>query len=508
MIYVSEAWRDIQNRFLLNETFVEIDCTIAEVGIQDSATIVGNYEAAFSTSGGVLRGATKTTKYATCEHNLWALDGTMQILPSMTPTENTGYISSIDGTGNLKINFPVLHTEASSGVTITWGSRFGEYPSIFTVTAKLGDTVVSETTVTDNTDQVSSVFSVMEDYDNIEVTVHTWCLPHRRVRIEKVIIGNVLTLRKDDLFDFTHTEIGHLNSGDLPKNSIEFTLDNTSGRWDPSNPNGMERYLAERQKMVVRYGLDIGDSIEWIPAGTFYLSEWRVPANGIEATFVARDVFEYLLNENYAGRRSGTLTDLILDAFESAGTPGNFTYILSPALDTYSATLPTGDYTCAEVVQMCANACECIIHQDRDGVLHIEPLDTLYTGEYVIGSALSYSHPEVELTKPLKSVSVSYGDDTYALEVGISGETQTVNNPLVGSIAQAESIAEWVKKTLNARKIVSGEYRADPRLDVFDLVAVEGKYGEISPVAITEIVYSYTGSFKGRYKGRVLEVTG
>ena len=94
------------------------------------------------------------------------------------------------------------------------------------------------------------------------------------------------------------------------------------------------------------------------------------------------------------------------------------------------------------------------------------------------------------------------------MEVGISGETQTVNNPLVGSIAQAESIAEWVKKTLNARKIVSGEYRADPRLDVFDLVAVEGKYGEISPVAITEIVYSYTGSFKGRYKGRVLEVTG
>lgn len=506
MIAVSNEWKDIQQRFLLPETHIEIDCTITEAGIQDSATITGENEAKISNTISTLYDVSKTVKYATNELNLWALDGSMVIAPDSAPYADSGYISDTDSLGSIVVSLPEVHTSPTSGVTITWGGRYDEYPSDFDIIAKNGDAVVARKTVRGNTKQVSAIFAQLMNYDSITINVLNWSLPYRRVRIEKFIIGHTMTFNKSEVFSFTHEQSGHLNSGELPKNSIDFALDNTDGRWNPNNPSGIEQYLSERQKLKVRYGLDVNGAIEWIKAGTFYLSEWRVPSNGLEAKFVARDIFEYLLNETYTGRTSGTLRDLILDAFESAGVPEDFEYILSSDLSNITASLPSGEFTCAEVVQMCANAGGCVVFQDREGVLRIEVLNKTNTG-YVIPLSLSYSHPEIELSKPLKNVSVAYGDSTYVLPVGNSGETQTVNNSLVNNLTQATNIAKWVKDTLSTRKTVSGDYRADPRLDVFDIVAVQSeKYGELPHVAITNIKYTYDGSFTGEYVGRVLEV--
>jgi hypothetical protein len=148
----------------------------------------------------------------------------------------------------------------------------------------------------------------------------------------------------------------------------------------------------------------------------------------------------------------------------------------------------------------------CILRYGRDGVLHIEPLST-YLTDYRIPSSLAYSHPEITLSKPLKTVSVDYGEDTpYELAVFASGEKQTVNNDFITTLAHATSVAAWVRDILTARKTVSGEFRADPRLDLFDVVEVESKYGTLTPVVITNITYTYNGSFRGSYEGRVLEV--
>ena len=505
MIAVSDAWKEIQQRFLLPETHIEIDCTVTEDEVQESATISGTDEASISNTISAKYDTTKTVKYATNELNLWALDGTFTVAPDVPPYADFGYISDIDSTGSVTVKLPEVHASATSGLTINWGGRLDEYPTVFTIIAKNGDEVVYESTVTDNTEQVSAIFAKIQNYDSIEIAVHAWSLPHRRVRIEKVTIGHVLTFYKKDIFSYTHEQTGHLNSGELPKNSITFTLDNTDGRWNPNNPTGMEQYLSERQRLRVRYGLDVNGTVEWIKAGTFYLSEWRVPNNGLEASFVARDIFEYLLNETYKGGRSGTLYNLILDAFVSAGVPDDFDYELDSLLSQYTTTIPEGEHTCAEIVQMCANAAGCVVYQDREGKLHIEHLSKVHSGA-IIPLTLSYSHPEIELSKPLKNVAVSYGDTNYRLydvDSG-NGEVQTVSNPLVSDEAQARMIAEWVRDTLTTRKTVSGEYRADPRLDVFDIVVVASKYGDLQNVALTSIKYTFNGSFRGDYKGRLL----
>lgn len=512
MIAVSDAWKIKQQAFLAPEGFLEISCTITEVGAQDEIIPSGTNEAIFSDISGVAgtSGEQTTKKYATLEPNLWALDGTRNIVPTEQPYANIGYVSNIAETGSVTLALPGVHSTPIPGVTITWSSEYEEYPHVFTVTAKNGDTVVAETTITDNTKVISVVYMDIVNYDSITVTVHNWNIPNRRARIDLVKLGLDLTFTKSDITGYTHEQFGSTISGELSKNSIEFSVDNTDNRWNPNNPGGMEQYLSERQQLTVKYGFDIDGTTEWIKAGTFYLSEWRAPSNGVEASFAARDIFEYLLGESYTGRREGTLEQLVLAAFSSAGLPDAFRYDLHSALSlSPTITLKEGtEYTCAEVVQMCANAANLVMYQDRDGILHLTELDETPSG-YVIPSSLAYTHPEVELSKQLKNVSVSYTDSegnalSYALNVGTSGETQTVNNPFVVGEEAAASMANWVSRNLISRKTVSGEYRADPRIDLFDVVTVESKFGSFSPVVITDIKYSFTGSFKASYTGRVI----
>lgn len=511
MIAVSDKWKDVQQRFLLPESHIEINCEITEEGAQESATPSGTDEAVYSNVESILN-KDATVLYATNEHNLWGLNGTYNILPD-ADYGNAGYVSDIASTGSITLSFPEIRTTAVSGITITWGRDYGEYPRVFTVTAKNGNSVVAETTVTDNTEQVSAVFMKIENYNSITITVHDWCLPNRRARIEKVVIGHVLTLTKRDILSYSHEMRGDLLSGELPKYSIEFTLDNHDGRWNPTNPTGMEQYLSERQRLTVRYGLDLDGTIEWIDAGVFYLSEWDAPANGLEARFVARDVFEFLSTDtsklpNMSSTQYGTLANIVTWA-TSAKLPAGASVVIDSSLSQSAGRQYEADGTYAEMVQKCANAACCILRYDRNGVLYVEPLNETRT-DYRVAQALSYTHPEIRLAKPLKQVAVDYGgDSSYSLDVARDGEIQSVTNNYINNEDAAEAVAEWVSGVLKNRKTVIGEFRADPRLDLYDIVLVESKYStydEPLPVVITSIKYDFNGSFRGSYEGRVLEV--
>lgn len=512
MISVSNAWKNVQQRFLLPESFIEIDCGITDEEAQSVATVRGadDVQEAYFSNASSLIGTSDMAKYATMELNLWALDGTRTVLPSSKGYNNAGYVSNIESTGSVVVSFPSIRTNGISGVTITWSEKYGEYPSVFSVIGKNGDDIVSETTVTDNTEKTSLVNIPLENYDSITIIVHSWNLPHRRARIEKIVIGHILTFSKSDLLSFTHEQEGDLLSGKIPKYSIEFSLDNSDGRWDPNNPYGMAQYLSERQKLTVRYGLDVDGIIEWIPAGVFYLSEWNAPPNGLEARFVARDVFEFLLTDSVSNNPN--ISTAIYDNLSGiigwatrGSLPEGASVVVDSSLSQTSSRQPVLDGTFAEIVQKCANAACAIMRYDRSGDLYIEPINKALV-DYKITLALSYSYPEITLSKPLKTVVIDYGGDTpYQLSVTDSGEAQTVTNDYIYTEEAAQAVGAWASDVLKTRKTISGEFRADPRLDLYDIITVEDRYGRLLKVAITDIKYSFNGSFHGSYVGRVLE---
>jgi len=319
-------------------------------------------------------------------------------------------------------------------------------------------------------------------------------------------ILETMVYTKSDLMRFSHQQTGDPTSGSLPKNHIEFALDNSDGMWNPHNPTGLGRYLTERLKITLRYGADIDGVVEWIPGGVFYLTEWRASPNGMEASFVARDMLEYMIDAPYTGSVSGTLYEIAERAVAAAGLPNGTVVNLCEELKDYSVDSLLeydGDSSIAEILQKCANAAGCVMYQDREGVLWIKKPDYTDTG-YVVSMFLAYTYPEFDYLRHAKTVQVTYfGDTTVLYQVGGNGEVQTLQNDFISSGSQATEIAEWVYDSLRTRKQISGEFRGDPVLDVFDTVTVESKYGTITDVVITDIKYDFTGAFHATYSGYV-----
>ena len=517
MVSVSSGWIEAHTKTLLPETFLEITYFATEPGLQRDATASANDEASFSETNDSVNGETKDTEqYGTLEHGLWGLDGNFTYFDESP--EDPGYVSDAisDASGGFTAN-PVitielgsLHTELIPGLTITWSKVYNQWASEFRVSAWAGSSLVAQATVTGNLSPVSPVWLDMERYNRITIEILKWSHPNQRARCLEIFLGLQNVYTKGDLMNFSHSQSVDLLSAALPKNEITFHLRNDDNRWNPDNPSGAEQYLLSRQEVRLRYGMTVDGKTEWIKGGTFWLSDWSTPSNGMEATFTARDALVFM-NEAYAGPKSGTLYSIIEAAFVQANLPvlddGSPRYVIDDSLKSYSTSF-TGDYTMDQVVQMAAHAGNCTIHQDRDGAMRVEPWKESYSG-LIIEPRISYNHPEYTISKPLKAVSVGYGDNKLRAVVPTTegiGEVQTVDNEFVRTASDAIRVGQHTADLLVNRKVISGEFRADVRVDVLDNVIVTSKYAS-NIIALTEVSYSTTGgAIRGKYTGRVVSI--
>lgn len=508
---VSTEWKQNQTQHFVSEAFTEVKLIIGDpAAIGDASTSV-NGEESFSHAAYITSEIAKyPTKFATLEKNIWALDGSYETLPDSDYSEQ-GYIGDVvcDGDGvfstkpTVTVSFSRTFTIAIPGVTITWGEAYGEWAREFTVTAYNGSAVVATKTVTDNTNLISYVEIDINNYDKIVVTITKWGTPYRRSRIKELAIGIIRTFEKSDLMGYSHTMTVDPLSSVCPKSEIKFSVKNLNGEYNPDNPQGVEKYMLTRQMLTAKYGYKIDDSVEWIKAGTFFLSEWDMPQNGITATFTARDALEYMMDV-YTGTTRGTLYAIATAAFAQAGlflmSDGSNRWVIDSSLRSINAPnsvdLDDGT-TIMEILQYCANAACCVFYQDRDGLLHIEPLPN-GTTDYEINRFNSYENSELTLSKQLKSINVNNGQ--YVLNVSSVGEEQTINNPLI-SDSQAPVVAAWVRDYLQNRQTVTGNFRIDPRIDPLDRITNVNQFSTQS-ILVTDVEITFNGAFRGSYGGR------
>jgi hypothetical protein len=319
---------------------------------------------------------------------------------------------------------------------------------------------------------------------------------------------------KGDLFSYSHSQSVDPISTSLPKNEIKFSLDNVDGNYNPYNPNGIAKYLMERQAIKVRYGLKMDDkSVEWIKGGTFYLSEWYARQNDITAEYTARDVLEFMSTvrpaEDSLPSTSRKLFNLATTLLTEANIPTG--WLITTELQEITTSAPLPEDTYGNLLQLIANAGECVIYQDRDGKLHIAKLTEDAT-DYKINSFNSYSKSEITLSKPVKKVIVKYytynsATDSTTTEVektvSAEGEIITVDNPLITSERRATSVANWLAGYLSHRASLDSSWRADVRLDALDIVTNENTYTS-NKVLMTDVEFKYNGAFTGTGKGKVI----
>ena len=307
MIPVSNDWKETHKQKILPESFVEIAMNIGDdiSSKFDSASV--STEAGFSNISEMVHNIRPAAPsyYVTLEENLWILDGTRNLFDSNTSTKHNGYISGslLSSSQSITLLFKQQIKTVTPGITIVWSNEYDEFPTIFEICARHQDTTIGSKTVTNNSSNVSYVDTTFTEYTSLQIIVYDWNLPNHRVRIDQVYFGLQLVFDKNDLLNYTHEQTGDPFSSELSKNSITFEVDNVRGQWDLLNPTGVTKYLSEKQPLSVRYGMQTDVGVEWIPAGTFYLSEWVVADDGMSIRFSARDVIEFMLTNTYS--RSG-----------------------------------------------------------------------------------------------------------------------------------------------------------------------------------------------------------
>ena len=515
MVNVSKEWEAAQKETLLPEMFVEISYEVTEPGLQEDAVASGNNEESFSNVAQIVDGLEKHSEaYSALDFGCWGLDGSFEYFDD--DVTDPGYVNASfsDENGNVSdnqyptitIDFEERRVNLIPGMVITWSETFGAWATDFRITISNAQGIVGSTTVTGNTSPVSHVDFDMIEYSKITIEVLKWSHPHQRVRCADIMLGVRTIYTKDDLLGYTHSQSVDLLSAVLPENKIDFSLRNEDGRWNPDSPTGTEKYLLERQEVKVRYGMDIDGEVEWIKGGTFWLSEWNTPQNGMEATFTARDATEFM-RAVYRGIRSGTLYDIAEAAFHEMELAVAHVVDESLKYITTDFSADESEYMISDVLQMIAHAGCCVFYQDRDGVVRIEPRNTKFAN-YTIDSDISYTHPEYSVNKPLKAISVEYGADRQSeiIDVGARGEVQTIQNQMLLTVEDARRVGKVAADLLQNRKVISGDFRADLRMDALDNIVVASKYAS-NLVGITDITYSTTGGgFNGKYTGRVVTI--
>lgn len=429
---VSQEWKDNQNELLVSEGYVELSLKLTDPDAYEDATAEHNGSVYFADDADyVVSEVDKNIDpHATLERNLWLLDGSRKILPVSDYGEN-GFIGDIicgtyrTFTKNpiISVNFSKVFTDLITGVSLVWSNVFYEYATDFTVTAYNDDEVVAQTTITDNTEVGMTAYVDIINYNKITVEVLKWSIPHRRARIAAIQIGTNLIYTKSDIIAYSHSQDVDPISAALPKSEISFSINNVDDAYNPNNLDSLAKYLIERQEVKVRYGFKLNEDVEWIDGGTFYISEWDAPQNGLSADFTARDILEFMTGTYYFGtyNPNGTsLYDLAETVLTDANLPldesGSVKWVIDAKLKDIYTIAPLPIDTHANCLQMIANAGGCVMYQDRDGILHIETLSYTET-DYSINLFNSYSKSDITLSKPLKQVDVPCYSYSVASEI-------------------------------------------------------------------------------------------
>lgn len=516
MVEVSDRWKEKFNETLVPESFVEITCGITEPGINKKATIVTSSAAPFSTFHNIaLSDNASISRYSTGEPNLTVLDGSCGIVPSSPPYGTTGFLSAeiFDDSSHpvIRLELPSENKSSVPGVSICWSTAFNEYATDFSVSAYLGAKKLKTVTVNGNKSIRSDVEVELSGFDAVELEVLKWCLPDRRVRVEQVKIGRYLVFDKTKILSYSHSSARDPISGQLSQESISFSLDNSDRAWDSVNPQGIYKYIYERQPVTVRYGMDVDGKTEWMSGGMFFLSEWSVPANSIEASFQARDAFLYLSSTKYTGRKYGTLYEMCYDALELLEAD-EITFDISDELKDYSTDITSDEstYHNSDILQLAANAAGMALYQTRDGVIKINRVYGSDASNPVLDIPVlnNYSWPEITFAQNMLNVVTTVGNATYAYPENPSGKgvSQTLSNVMLtkGILAKSRNALTESYGVLSNRRKASLTYRASPTIDALDMVKIHHQFNYDAVLLATNVKYTFNGCFKGTIEGYMM----
>lgn len=342
---------------------------------------------------------------ASVETYYWKADGTL-FLPSEVAEENPDIPwmskdSSFSRDNPIELVITYEHPAQVNTINLTWDTVTNSWPIDATLEGRDSyDNVVYTTTFT-AAGPTTSITSINTTIKTVHLYIYEWSQPGWRARISQyealMVYGN---------------------------NSIPSEVNNL---FDPTLQEGYSKYLARRQKVRVRYGLDTYDSgVLWLPEQIRFLDSWSIPADAIQVDFVASTRLSFLTQEYQKGFYSDagvTFKELALGILQESNIIHDIDspepWSLHSQLDTLSTTAPLPKKAENALLQLIAGATGCILSTNpENGYITISP--EVPDAGYIVDATSQQQAPSVNLDSPLRSIAVKlykYTVDTKSVEL-------------------------------------------------------------------------------------------
>lgn len=412
-------------------------------------------------------------RYATLEHNRWALDGTFDIFPDNPAdlTDDVGFIgdSLCDGDGVfsspawVQLNFSNVSVLQACSVWFSEDKLDG-YAVDFTIEVKQGGTTYATKTVTDNrSTSVSFEGFTVYNPDAIRLTVTKWSIPHRRLRAVEIVPGIYEQWTNDILASLDISQEVNFSCLSLPYGTCTLSMDNLSRRFEPRSKNGLFQSIEERQGIPLSLGVETESGTEWVPAGIYYQKSggWTTGNNGLTMQWDLVDIVGLLADRAYIPPATlpTTLDGWAQSLVAQLGVNFADRYHVDPAYASIALTTTTAEIqgkTCGEILRYACMATGTFPRADQNsGDLTIEPMWS--AGNYLTLDNMS-TYPTMSANEDLAAVifKLHDGNDTIYTVSGnnaASSQTISVDNPFIKTTAQALTAARSILSCYGGNKI-------------------------------------------------------
>ena len=287
----------------------------------------------------------------------------MYFLPRENTSGNyydTGLISKplIPKSGyELLIELNVVATDIK-GLTINFGEV---YPTRFDILTSSGQRIE----ITDNDMSEFSTEQVLENTTYIKFIFYEMKNPYSRLRIYSIQLGYGLVYYNEDIMDSKLDSYISPICEDVPQIDFMVKLQNYDQYFNVDNPNSAINFLETGQEMYVWYGYQLpnSDAIEWIRGAKLQCSAWE--SDDYSATIRCQDLFRNMDEEYYKGCYAPagiTYYHAAELVFQDAGIEE---YYIDPYLKKSTTKNPIPRVKHKEALQIIANACRCVLSQNR-----------------------------------------------------------------------------------------------------------------------------------------------
>lgn len=306
---------------------------------------------------------------------------------------------------------------------------------------------------------------------------------------------------------------GDLLSGAITNYEAVIEIDNSTLKI-----NNVEQYPIITKKDIkklnnLQFYLEYGyESIGYITDLRFFIADTQINTERETVVFTAKSVLSFMTSPyDYTNNpMQGTAYEIAQSALEQAKydasvpkTALGFEYELDESLNDCQIYLDSQEYSIIEVLQIVANAAGCIIRVNNASKVIIEPRNTDIQ-DYSISRFIQYSAPSEEVDPPISGCALYCKGGGARIPSGVSGgkyETLT-NMSLVYSSSSAVSLARLVVDELAMNPtVLSSRFRADPRLELFDVVQFQNG-SDVRRVVVTDLSMTYNGAWLGEVMAR------